>query len=128
MTFAGCVSTAKSSDRQVVRLSSAGDKNDFIRASADQSRHFTPRPVNGRAYLLSEHMYTRGIAERLGEVRKHRFDHPGVDGSGSAVVQINSTIVIHEFREACQPKPKTAASEKLSFVPGALCLVLFRSL
>src|SRR5215210_8727521 len=78
------------SNGQVVGLRAAGEQDHLVGASADESGHFAPRPVHGRASLLAEEMDARRVAVFLSQVRQHRVYDARVNRRRRAVVQINS--------------------------------------
>src|SRR5438105_6413071 len=83
-------SVTNTANRQVVRLSTSGGKDDLDCASVDERSNLPPCFIDGGPRFLSELMNTRSVAEFLFQERHHRIDYPRVDGRGGAVIEINS--------------------------------------
>ncbi len=77
-------------DRQVVCLGRAARPDDLARVGADRRGDLLAGLLDGVVGFASEGVLaTGGVPESIAEPRKHRLQHPRVDGSRGVVVEID---------------------------------------
>src|SRR5215831_16703230 len=91
MTRVGWPRFANTSDRQVVRLSTTGCENNFVRPSVDERSDLPAGFIDRGPGFLSKLVDARRISELAAQVRHHRIEDARVNRGGSAVIQINFT-------------------------------------
>jgi len=75
---------------QVVRLGRATREDDLARRRADERRETPAAFLDGLLRLPAPLVRRTGrIAERLGEIRQHDLEHPGVDRGRRVIVEID---------------------------------------
>ncbi len=85
-------------DREVVGFGRAAREDDFLRVGADQIGDLLARFVDGLFRFPAERMIAaRRVAEMLGEIRHHRFDHARIDGRCRVVVHVDWKFDWHRF-------------------------------
>ena len=83
-------------DREVVRLGRAARPDDLLGRRADERCGLLAGEVDGVLRFPAELVVAaRGVAEFLGEVRKHRFDHTGVRAGRGGVVHVDGQLDCH---------------------------------
>ena len=84
-------------DRHIVGFSAAAGENDFAGAAVQNGCDAGPCLVDGVAGFSGDRVETRGVAERLVEVRQHRLEHFWSDRRCRGVIQIYETRRIVDF-------------------------------
>src|SRR5215467_3654880 len=82
-------SFANTSNRQVVRLSTTGGEDKFVRLRIDKRSDRAAGFINCCPGFLSKLVDARGIPELAAQVRQHRLQDARVNRRGSAMIQIN---------------------------------------
>jgi hypothetical protein len=82
-------SFANASNCQVVRLSTAGGKDNFAWPGVDERSDIPARFVDCRPGFLSVLVDARRIPELAAEIWQHRLNDARVNRGGSAVIQID---------------------------------------
>ncbi len=94
-------------DHQVVGFGCAASEDDFFRRGVDERSNLLARSFHGLFAGPAEGMIAAGgIAEFLGEVRQHRFDHAGVNRGSRMIVHVN-----WQFNGHIPSSPKSLAQQ-----------------
>ena len=105
----GRICLQRGGDGGVVTLRRARGENHIHRVRANQLRHLFARRLDNRLEFRTELVRAGRIAPFRREVRHHRFQHLGQDGSGRVVVEVNHKVhPTHGKSRAQEPSNRLA--------------------
>ena len=107
-------------DRQVVRFGRAAREDDFLRAGANQIGHLLAGSLHRLLGFPAERVVAAGgVAEVLCEVRRHRLEHPWVDGRRGVVVHVNRKLHLHSSGRSKGPALRNHAPRRTTATGAA---------
>ena len=80
---------AQTTNREVIRFSTAGREYDLVRFGVDQIGHFSPGAIDSAPRLLTKAVDAGGVPVRFRQRARHRCRNSGVDGRRRTVIEIN---------------------------------------
>ena len=80
-------------DGEVVALGGAGGEDDLLGGGADELGDLLAGRLDGLLGLPSKGVVAAGrVAELVGEVGHHRFQHPRIERAGGVIIHINRQL------------------------------------
>jgi hypothetical protein len=106
VVLAVLVELGDAADREVVRFGGARGEDHFLLVGADQLRDLAARLLDALLRLPAVGVASRvRVAELVGEVRHHRFQHARVHRRGCLIIQVDRLVVAPDLRESVHANP-----------------------